>query len=209
MAKTYPINLLVAGRACVVIGGGAVAARKAKSLCDAGAKVAVIAPEIDPEIAALADEGRLTIARRAFAPADLHGAFVAVAATDDAAVNRAAFEAARARGVLINVVDQPGMCDFYVPAVIARGDVQIAISTGGAGPGAAKLIRRDLETRLGDEYAALLAIVAACRDELYVKFPKAPARRHAAMQRVLALDLLGLIRAGRLDDARAEARACI
>jgi precorrin-2 dehydrogenase/sirohydrochlorin ferrochelatase len=203
------VNLLLDGRKCVVVGGGAVAARKARSLCDAGGRVLVVAPEIDDDLAAMERDGRLAIERRPFAAADLAGAFVAVAATDDPAVNRAAFAAARAAGVLVNVVDRPEMCDFFVPASIARGELQIAISTGGTGPGAAKMIRRDLESRLSDDYAALVEIVAACRDALFVKFPKNPARRHAAMQRVLALDLLALIRAGRGAEARAEALACI
>jgi uroporphyrin-III C-methyltransferase/precorrin-2 dehydrogenase/sirohydrochlorin ferrochelatase len=140
----YPVSLKVAGATCLVVGGGAVAWRKARALARAGARVTAVSPRFDARF------GRLPVrrVRRAFRAADVRGAFLVVSATDDPAVNRAVFEACRRRGIPVNVVDRPELCTFIVPAVVRRGPVTVAVSTGGAFPGLAKALRRELERRL-------------------------------------------------------------
>lgn len=140
----YPVSLKVDGERCLVVGGGAVAWRKARALVRAGAHVAVVSPQFDARF------GRLTVRRirRAFRAADVRGAFLVVSATGDPAVNRAVFEACRRRGIPVNVVDRPELCTFIVPAVVRRGPVTVAVSTGGVFPGLAKALRRELERRL-------------------------------------------------------------
>ena len=209
MPRTYPINLLVAGRKCVVVGGGPVAARKAESLAEAGAKVLVVAPEIGPDMDRLAREKTVEVQVKTFDAVDLAGAMLVVAATDSQEVNQAVFNAARSAGVLANVVDQPEMCDFYVPSVITRGDLVFTISTGGAGPGVSKKIRQEFEAKIGDEYEILLLIVAECRDGIRKKYPADTAARTEAMRRILDLDLVTMIREGRVQQARTEALSCI
>src|SRR3990172_11920259 len=131
----YPIFLDLTGRLAVIVGAGEVGASKAAALIDTGAEIRVIGPAAVAEISSLAGSGRLTWVKRDFAPEDLEGAFLVIAATDDPEANRRAGAEAGRRGALVNVVDQPGLCDFFVPAVVRRGRLQVAVSTGGAGPG--------------------------------------------------------------------------
>jgi siroheme synthase-like protein len=125
-----PIALDLHGRRCLVVGGGAVAARKIESLLQAGAsEVAVVAPEVRAEIADLATAARVEVAGRGFVPGDLDGVFLVMAATDDPEVNRVVAAAARERGVLVNAADDPAACDFIMPAVVRRGNVAVAVTT--------------------------------------------------------------------------------
>lgn len=162
----YPLTLRIAGLRCVVVGGGAVAARKVRGLIASGADLLVVAPEIGPELAALAEHGTIRVKRRAFEPSDLDGALLAFAATDDRAVNEAVVRAAQARGTIVNVADDPAACNFTVPAVVRRGDVTLAISTGGRSPAFARFLREQLEVWLTDARCALLDLAAELRREL-------------------------------------------
>lgn len=172
----YPAYLNLAGRAALVVGGGSVAARKVAALRASGARVTVVAPQIDPDLARGA-HGAVTVRRRAYRAADLRRAWLVIAATNDPAVNRAvAADAARAR-LFCNVVDQPELCTFQAPAAVRRGLLQIAISTGGASPALAREIRRDLERQFGPEYATLLANLQRRREEAKRDQPSATARR--------------------------------
>jgi precorrin-2 dehydrogenase/sirohydrochlorin ferrochelatase len=166
MSDGYPITLRLDGRRCVVVGGGSVAARKVNALVGTGADVVVVAQEVVPHLQMLADQGRLLVERRRFEPGDLDGAFLAFAATDDPKVNRAVASAARERGVPVNVADDPAGCDFTVPAVVRRGDVMVAISTGGRSPAFARHLRTDLDRWLTPERCALLDLAADLRHEL-------------------------------------------
>lgn len=159
------MNLRLEGRRALVVGGGAVALRKARALARAGARVAVVAPRIG------AGFGRFETRRRAFRAGDVRGASVVVAATDDAAVNRRVHAACRARGIPVNVVDVPELCTFTVPAVFRRGKLTIAVSTDGEAPALAGAIRRDLERR----YAGLVERMARERRA----GPAGPGRRRA------------------------------
>ena len=140
----YPVFLDLAGKPVLVVGAGKVALRKTKGLLEAGASVTVVAPRAEPEFAQLA----VTMRSRRFRVSDVEGAALAFAATDDRRVNHRVAEAAGRRGIPVNVADAPGECAFLVPARITRGNLQIAISTGGESPRLAAALRRKIEENL-------------------------------------------------------------
>jgi len=158
-----PIFLDIRDRPALVVGGGAVAARKADLLLRAGARPMVVAPEAGDAIAALARRGRVALAPRRFAADDLAGVAVAVAATDDRATNEAVSAAARAAGVPVNVVDQPALSTFILPAVIDRSPVVLAISSGGRAPVLARLLRAQVESLLPHGYGRLARLAGEFR----------------------------------------------
>ncbi len=164
--KYYPAFLRVEGRSCVVIGGGEVAERKVRALLDAGARVAVVSPTVTPGLEALAAGGRIAHRPRAYRPGDLRGAFLAYAATDDETLHASIAREAQEGGVLLNVVDRPQWCTFIVPAIATRGDLTIAVSTGGGSPALARRLRQDLESGLGPEYERALVVLARLRQHL-------------------------------------------
>ena len=171
-----PIFFDVTGRRCVVIGGGEVAARKVESLLEAGAHVTVISPRLSPPLQAAVARGLVTHIARDYAPGDIKGCVLAYAATDDPKLHRELAAEARTLGIPINVADVPELCSFIAPAVVKRGALQIAISTGGASPAFAARIRRELEDRFGAEYALTLDLMRAARRRLHAE-EIAPAER--------------------------------
>lgn len=164
MSGYYPLLLDLTGKTCVVIGGGNVAGRKAQSLLEAGARVALVAPELAETARELYDAGRVEWRAEPYRAAHLEGAALAVAATDDQQVNRRARADARTLGVFINVVDQPELCDFIVPSVLRRGDLIIAISTSGASPAVAKRLRERFEKEFGPHWAEFLTMMREARE---------------------------------------------
>jgi len=149
---SFPILLRLQGRTCLVVGAGRIAAAKAAGLLSHGARVVVVAPKAVRWIRERAQSGKLAWRRRAFSARDLRGAFLVVAATNSAASNCAVFRACRARGVFCNVVDDPEHCDFFYPAVMRRGRLQIAISTEGNSPALAARLRQELNCQFGPEW---------------------------------------------------------
>jgi len=188
----YPIILNLSGRRAVVVGGGEVALRKARALADAGAEVRVVAPKLLPEFA---EDGRFECLAERYQKRHLKGALVAVAATDDEAVNRQVAEDARAAGVLVNVVDRPELCDFIVPAQVRRGDLLIAISTGGAAPALAKRLRERLEKEFGPEFETYLAILREVREDLKCRNVP-PETRRRIFERLAEGDIVAAARQG-------------
>jgi siroheme synthase-like protein len=166
MNALYPVFLDLRGKLCLVAGGGSVATRKAVSLLEAGARVRVVSPDASPEIRELASRSRIEMVPRPFREDDAAGVSLAVAATDDEEANRAVSAACKSRGVLCNVVDTPELCDFHVPAILERGDVRVAVSTGGRCPAFAALVRDRLATMLGDRYAEAARILGEFRERL-------------------------------------------
>jgi precorrin-2 dehydrogenase/sirohydrochlorin ferrochelatase len=162
----FPMFLKLAGRRCVVVGAGPLAESKIASLLDAGAQVVVIAPEATPGVQELAAAGKLRWLNRPFAAGDLNEAFLVVAATGSPESDEAVFREGRQSGVLCNAVDDPPRCDFYYGAVVRRGPLQIAISTGGASPALAARLRRELEEQFGPEYQNWLLHLAERRREI-------------------------------------------
>lgn len=173
----YPISLNLSGRPCLVVGGGGVAERKAEGLRQAGALVTVVAPEAGPALRASADRGELVWRFDRFRPDHVDGCAVCIAATDDTELNQLVAAEARRRGVPVNVVDRPELCDFEVPAVVRRGRFQVAVSTGGASPLLAARVRRELEERYGPEFASVTAALGEVRRELKRAEPDSGRRR--------------------------------
>jgi len=178
------------GRRCLVVGGGEIGERKARALLACGAQVTVVSPTATRGLAALALEGRIVERRRSFRRADLRGCALVVAATGDPAVDDAVAALARRARVLVNVVDRPESCDFILPSVLRRGELQIAVSTGGRSPALAREIRRRLEPLFGPEYAELVARTGQARRAARAA-ARTPAARLAAGRRVAAPALVG------------------
>ncbi|MBI4302624.1 MAG: bifunctional precorrin-2 dehydrogenase/sirohydrochlorin ferrochelatase [Chloroflexi bacterium] len=202
----YPLFLKVNGKRCVVVGGGEVAERKTLALAQCGAVVRVISPTLCPDLEGLVQDGLVEISRRLYRYGDLEGASMAIAATDSPQTNEKVAKEAQDRGILINVVDDPEHCDFIVPSVVRKGDLVIAISTGGRSPALAKRLRRELEETLAPAYATLLTLVAEVREELKAK------RRHipsSLWQEALNNELLDLIQQGNLDAAKSKLKASL
>lgn len=159
----FPINVDIDNRPCTVIGGGRVALRKVKGLLDCGAKVSLISPEATSELAAMADQNRITWHQRGYQPGDLAGAFLVIAATDDEEVQEQVHSEAEAANQLLNVADVPKWCNFILPASVRQGDLTIAISTAGKSPAMAKRLRQELEKSYGPEYSLALELMGTLR----------------------------------------------
>ena len=162
----YPIVLDLADRPCLVVGGGPVGARKVEGLLAAGARVTVVSPTVTRRLQAWVDAGAIDWVAREFDAGDVAGHVLVMAATGDAAVNGAVAEGARSCGVWVNAADDPAHCDFFLPSVLRRGELTVAVSTGGTCPALARAIREELETYFTDDYRMLARTAAETRREL-------------------------------------------
>ncbi|OLD00503.1 MAG: uroporphyrinogen-III C-methyltransferase [Gemmatimonadetes bacterium 13_1_40CM_3_70_8] len=201
MTQFYPAFLDLRGRRAVVIGGGAIAEQKVVGLLDAGARVTVISPGVSRRLEDLAAAGTVTIERRPYRPGDLAGAFLAIAATDDRAANRAVWVEAEARGVLLNAVDDLPHCSFIAPAIHRQGDVAVAVSTAGKSPALAVRLRERIGRLIGPEYATLLELLGELRAELARRVPDARIRTRL-WYRIVDSDAIELVRRGDVAGAR-------
>ena len=165
-SKYYPVFLDLSDQPCLVVGGGPVAEGKVAGLLAAGACVTVVSPAVTARLAGWAAEGRLLHLAREYRAGDVEGRRLALVATDDGAVTREVVAEGRARSVWVNAADEPARCDFILPAVIRRGRLVVAVSTGGASPAAARAIRDELEGYLTEEHAALVELAAEAREDL-------------------------------------------
>ena len=205
--RYLPILVDLAGRSCLVVGGGAVAARKVEQLLDARAHVTVVAKSIGTRMAEIAasSEATLRIEQRPYHPSDLDGVALAFAATDDPELQEAISAQARAAGIWLNAVDEPERCSFVMPAILDRDPLVVAVSTSGASPALARRIRDDLDAALGPEYAAAVDTLARLRGRY------APGRpRQEAFVRLVDGGLLDALRGGdrrRVDELVAAACA--
>ena len=159
----YIACLRLSGRRCLVVGGGDVALEKVEGLLACDAAVTVVAPELQPQLRELADEGSITWLPRRYETADLDGALLVIAATNDSEVNIRVFEDADERAMLVNVVDVPPLCSFILPAILRSGPLAIAISTAGASPALAKRMKREIGELFGEEYARLAVLLNEAR----------------------------------------------
>ena len=166
MKSLFPMFVKLERRPVLVVGAGHVAESKIGGLLETGAEIRVIARQATEQVQEWARSGRVALEERAFSLADLGGVFLVVAATGSTEVNEAVFREAQLRGVLCNVVDVPELCDFFYPAVVRRGDLQIAISTAGQSPSLAQKLRQQLERQFGPGYAAWVAELGATRREI-------------------------------------------
>jgi uroporphyrin-III C-methyltransferase/precorrin-2 dehydrogenase/sirohydrochlorin ferrochelatase len=197
----YPVLLDLRDRRCVVIGGGLISEGKVTPLVAAGARVTVVSPALTPGLAVQHRAGRFTLAERGYEPGDLAGAYLAIAATDDAEVNHRVHAEAVERNILINVVDDPAYCGFILPSILRRGELVVAVSTSGNAPALAVRIRERIERELGPEHARFLELAGSIRAPLARKFP-AFATRKELWYRLVDSDVLPLLRAGQEDLAR-------
>ena len=163
MTDLFPMFLKLEGKQCLVVGAGKVGEPKVSGLLDTGARIRVVAPDASPAVREWARDGRIELELRAFSPDDLDGAFLTVVATSSRSLNERIYHEAQRRGVLCNVVDVPDLCDFFYPAVVRRGDLQIAVSTAGQSPSLAQQIRRQLEKQFGLGYADWVAELGETR----------------------------------------------
>jgi precorrin-2 dehydrogenase/sirohydrochlorin ferrochelatase len=196
----YPLSLDMTERRCLVVGGGPVAERKVAGLLDAGARLTVVSPAATDRLRDWARTERIRLRLREYAAGDLAGHSVVFVATDAGRVNAEVARDARAAGVLINAADDPAHCDFILPAVLRRGDLTVAVSTGGASPALARAVRDELGAYLDrEDYAALARVAADARRTLRERGTPAPWER---WRRALTGEVRALVRADRLDAAR-------
>ncbi len=196
-----PIFINIRQQKCLVIGGGAVAARKISLLRKAGAEVKVVSPELCTELQVLADKGYIRHLTRDFEADDLDGCALVIAATDDRTVNEKISELASARHLPVNVVDNPDLCSFIMPSIIDRSPVQIAVSTGGASPVLARMIRTRLEGLIPASYGRLGALVEGFRDKVKKAFPNVEMRR-TFWENILGGSVAELVFSGHDEEAR-------
>ena len=171
-----PVFLRLDRRPVLVVGAGTVALAKIESLLSTGAVITVVAPAAAPQVAELARNGAVTWRQQEFEPAHLEGAFLVIAATNDAAVNHVVYQEALRRNVLCNAVDDPPNCDFYFGSVARRGDLQIAISTAGESPALAQRLRQEIDEQLPRDLGPWLAELGGLRREIRATAPATPRR---------------------------------
>jgi precorrin-2 dehydrogenase/sirohydrochlorin ferrochelatase len=198
----YPVNLVLDGRRCLVVGGGHIAVRKAQGLLACGAVVHVVATAVSDEMRALP----VQIEERPYASGDAAGYRLVVAATDDRAVNASVYADGEAAGVWVNSADDPMSCSFTLPSVVRRGPITVAVSTGGHSPALATWLKARFEGELGPEFEVLVDLLSSEREAL-----KAQGRstEGLAWQKALDSDMLVLIRAGKVHEARERLKACL
>ena len=200
MNSLYPLFGDIAGRKVVVIGGGHVAQRKVVTLLECGAHVLVIAPELTEKLDQLQKANIIEAHRRDYQAGDLAGAWLVIAATDDEQVNRQIFAEAGRLHIFCNVVDVPELCTFQVPAVLTRGDLQIAVSTSGASPALARNIRDQLGEKFGLHYETFLAALKDLRAHVKQKYPNHQPRRAEILEGFINSPALKLLSQNKTDE---------
>ncbi|RKO67083.1 precorrin-2 dehydrogenase/sirohydrochlorin ferrochelatase family protein [Desulfofundulus salinus] len=201
MPKCYPVSLILSQRLCLVVGGGSVAERKVLSLLACGAKVKVVSPTLTPPLRGLVEKGEISYRQGEYETADLAGVFLVIAATDRDEINRRVAAEAMARNMLVNVVDDPPHGNFYVPAVVRRGSLQIAISTDGKSPLLARKIKEELEKRYGPEYGLLVNLLGELRHDILENIAD-PRKRRDLLTAILDDQVLQLLARGELEQAK-------
>jgi precorrin-2 dehydrogenase / sirohydrochlorin ferrochelatase len=181
MSDLFPMFVKLEGKRCLVVGAGNVGEPKIRSLLGTAARIHVVALEASETVREWAKDGRIALELRAFVSEDLDETFVAVVATASSALNELIYREAQRRGVLCNVVDVPELCDFYYPAVVRRGDLQIAVSTSGQSPSLAQRIRQQLERQFGPGYERWVAELGATRRRVLAS-DLDPLRKRALLQ---------------------------
>ncbi|MEJ2024873.1 MAG: bifunctional precorrin-2 dehydrogenase/sirohydrochlorin ferrochelatase [Deltaproteobacteria bacterium] len=185
----YPIFLDLTRKNALVVGGGLVAQRKVETLLNYGALISLVSLELTERLQKMAAEKTIQYLGHEFSEAHLGGMFLVIAATDDPALNHRVSLQARKRGLLINAVDQPEDCNFIVPSILRRGNLQVAISTSGKSPALARKIRKDMELQFGEEYEKLLNLMGSVRKEILSRGMPQEANKRIFMK-IIASDIL-------------------
>ena len=208
MPKYFPAFLNLQGMPCLVVGGGDVAERNVTALLECDAKVTLISPKITPRLADIAKHEMITWLCREYNNGDTAGFCVVISATNHIVVNNRVAKECKEAGILVNVVDDLQNCGFLAPAVVRRGDLVIAVSTGGASPLVARKIREDLYERYGPEYVEYLEILSKTRAEVLHNVPD-PVIRRKVFEQLTDGHLVELIRDGQVDDAKEWVKQCL
>jgi precorrin-2 dehydrogenase / sirohydrochlorin ferrochelatase len=207
----YSVNLLVAGRRCLLVGGGRVALTKLHGLLEAGGDVTVVAPEIDPAIDALVGAsvpggGTVAVERRPYRRGEAAGYRLVVAATGDPGVNQVVYDDGEAAGVWVNSADDPERCSFILPARVHQGRLTVTVSTGGHSPAVAAWLRERFADEFGPEYDQLIGLLSETREEIRAQ---GVGTEQLDWRGALDSGILDLVRAGRLEEAKERLRACL
>ncbi len=189
----YPVNLDIKGRQCLVVGGGSVASRKAKTLMECGAIVTVVSPEFTEALKNLEQNSSITLVQSPYKTSDLENKFLVIGATNDEKLNRRINADAETRNMLCNIADVPDICNFILPSIIRRGDLCLAISTSGKSPAFAKKLRKDLEKTFGDEYSLFLTLMGEIRKKLLAE-EHAPEAHKPIFEKLIHNNLLEMIK---------------
>lgn len=198
MSGRYSISLDLKDKECLVVGGGQVAERKVRSLLECGARVRVVSPEISPGLANLAEEGKITFRHGYYHASDLEGVFLVIGSTDQEAVNQQVADDCSARNLIVNIVDDPTKGNFFVPAVVRRGSLTIAVSTDGKSPMLARKIREELEKAFGPQYEEFLDMLGELREDVIRNVSNQDEKREI-LENFVDDMVLNLLREGRMD----------
>ncbi|RIK10453.1 MAG: siroheme synthase [Acidobacteria bacterium] len=204
----YPLHIQLDGRKCLVVGGGPVAARKARGLLRGGATVKVVAPRISEAMRDLVASDSVELVERRYEQSDLDGITLAVTATDDPGINELVYSQGESAGVLVNSADDPENCRFILPAVIRRGPVTVTVSTGGASPAMAAILKGRLEEEIGEEWGVLTELMSEARDRLHERGHSTEGMEEK-WKAAASNDVLEMIRAGDLEAARRRIADCL
>lgn len=198
MSRRYTISLDLFQKDCLVVGGGQVAERKVRSLLECGARVKVISPEITPGMGKLAAEGLILYREGFYQDSDLNGVFLVIGATDREEVNRRIADDCAARNLVVNIVDDPGKGNFFVPAVVRRGALTIAVSTEGKSPMLARKIREELERAYGPQFSEFLELLGQLRERVINNETNEQKKRNL-LEELVSEEILDLLKEGRLE----------
>ena len=191
----YPVCLNITGKLCIVVGGGAVAERKIKGLLAEGAQVRVISPVVTSWIEKIRNADACEWLEKRYGTGDLDDAFLVFAATDSPKVQQLVFADAQRQGILVNVIDNPELCSFQIPATVRRGALTLAVSTGGNSPAVAAMVRQRLEKQYGVEYETLLQLMGALRPHV-IALGESSDQRKILFKKILHDDIVKWIRDG-------------
>jgi len=203
MSRYYPVYLDLPGKRCIVVGGGTVAERKVGSLLKGGADVWIVSPDLSGQLKELVDQKKVRYIKERFEEGHLKDAFLVIGATDDPSINSRISREAQRKGILVNIVDLPGDCNFIVPSVVERGNMVISISTGGKSPALSKKIRKELEQRYGEEYDEFIDLMGEIREYIMSEVNDGK-QRSLIFQRLVDSKIIYLLKKGRRDLAEEE-----
>ena len=201
MPRYYPACLDIKGKKCVVVGGGEVAERKVNLLLKCGAEVSIVSPNLTRRLKELNSKGKIKFLKGEFKEKYLKDIFLVIGATDNCNVNFKVYESANKKNILVNIVDSPELCNFIVPSIVERGDLTIAISTGGKSPALAKKLRKELEDRYGFEYAKFLNLMGNLRKRISSQIMD-KRKREEIYKKLVNSDIIDLIKNGNGESAR-------
>lgn len=204
----FPININLQNKPCLVIGGGQVAGRKVSNLLLYEAAITLVSPRVVKEIELLAEQGSIIWKQRSFQDEDLLDTFLVFIATDDNNTNQYISQLCKRKGILVNAVDDPPNCDFYIPAVVRRGSLTVSISTEGKSPLFAKKLRQELEKTITEAHGLLVDLLGEQRETIKAQIDDIETRQKV-FKALVDLDVLELLAVGEEERARERMRECI